>query len=74
MKIPPEATTSEGILSPRMFINGVSTCGNRSVLGPPAVHDRIATLLADLHGSWADLAKVLEGAGKVAGDAGVLAL
>jgi hypothetical protein len=38
----------------------------------PAVHDQIALLLADLHRSWADIAKILEGTGKLAGDAGVL--
>jgi phospholipid/cholesterol/gamma-HCH transport system substrate-binding protein len=38
----------------------------------PAVHDQIALLLADLHKSWGDIAKILEGTGKLAGDAGVL--
>lgn len=38
----------------------------------PAVHDRIAALLADLHASWVDIAKILEGTGKLASDAGVL--
>lgn len=38
----------------------------------PALHDRTAALLQDLHESWADIAKILEGTGKLAGDAGVL--
>jgi phospholipid/cholesterol/gamma-HCH transport system substrate-binding protein len=49
---------------------GQGTAGR--VLRDPALHDEITKLLADLHRSWADIAKVLEGAGKVAGDAGVL--
>jgi len=42
------------------------------LLKDPALHDRIAALLQDLHQSWADIAKILEGTGKVAGDAGLL--
>lgn len=49
---------------------GEGTAGR--LVKDPAVHDRIATLLDDLHKSWADIAKILEGTGKVAGDAGVL--
>jgi hypothetical protein len=49
---------------------GEGTAGR--LVKDPAVHDRIATLLEDLHRSWADIAKILEGTGKVAGDAGLL--
>ncbi|HSM94286.1 MAG TPA: MlaD family protein [Anaeromyxobacteraceae bacterium] len=49
---------------------GEGTAGH--LVKDPALHDRIAALLADLHRSWADIAKILEGTGKVAGDAEVL--
>jgi phospholipid/cholesterol/gamma-HCH transport system substrate-binding protein len=49
---------------------GEGTAGR--FLKDPAVHDRIAALLQDLHRSWADIARILEGAGKLASDAGVL--
>jgi phospholipid/cholesterol/gamma-HCH transport system substrate-binding protein len=49
---------------------GEGTVG--AIVKDPAVHDRIALLLEDLHKSWADIAKILEGTGKLAGDAGVL--
>jgi phospholipid/cholesterol/gamma-HCH transport system substrate-binding protein len=49
---------------------GEGTVGH--IVKDPAVHDRIAVLLQDLHGSWVDIAKILEGTGKLAGDAGVL--
>jgi phospholipid/cholesterol/gamma-HCH transport system substrate-binding protein len=49
---------------------GEGTVGR--IVKDPAVHDRIALLLEDLHKSWADIAKILEGTGKLAGDAGVL--
>ena len=49
---------------------GEGTAGR--LVKDPAVHDRIAALLADLHESWADIAKILEGTGKLAGDAEVL--
>jgi phospholipid/cholesterol/gamma-HCH transport system substrate-binding protein len=42
------------------------------LLKDPATHDQIVLLLQDLHRSWADIAKILEGTGKLAGDAGVL--
>ena len=42
------------------------------LLKDPATHDQIVLLLQDLHKSWADIARILEGAGKLAGDAGVL--
>jgi phospholipid/cholesterol/gamma-HCH transport system substrate-binding protein len=49
---------------------GEGTVGR--VVKDPAVHDRTVALLEDLHRSWADIAKILEGTGKVAGDAGIL--
>jgi phospholipid/cholesterol/gamma-HCH transport system substrate-binding protein len=49
---------------------GEGTAGR--LVKDPAVHDRIAALLEDLHESWADIARILEGAGKLAGDAEVL--
>jgi len=49
---------------------GEGTVGH--LVKDPAVHDRITALLEDLHRSWADIAKILEGTGKLAGDAGVL--
>jgi ABC-type transporter Mla subunit MlaD len=49
---------------------GEGTAGH--LVKDPAVHDRVVLLLEDLHRSWADIAKILEGTGKLAGDAGVL--
>jgi phospholipid/cholesterol/gamma-HCH transport system substrate-binding protein len=49
---------------------GEGTVGH--VVKDPAAHDRVVVLLEDLHKSWADIAKILEGTGKLASDAGVL--
>jgi phospholipid/cholesterol/gamma-HCH transport system substrate-binding protein len=49
---------------------GEGTAGH--LVKDPAIHDRTVALLEDLHRSWGDVAKILEGTGKVAGDAGVL--